>query len=133
MSSDEEIERRVAALEAESVANRDRLLNMEHYNAGTRILAAGADRDVATVRDTLRGQQRSIQALHADVRDLQSGLREVQSDVREVQSGLREVQSDVREVQSGLREVQSDVRTGFATMAAGFEAVGYRLDRLGGA
>jgi chromosome segregation ATPase len=112
MSSDGEIERRVDALEAETAAMRDRILRMERHNADTRILAAGADREVSTVRDTLRGQQRSIQALHTDVRELQSGLGRVET---------------------RLDSLESHMRTGFAMTAAGFAALGDRLDRLAGA
>jgi chromosome segregation ATPase len=75
MSSDEEIERRVDALEVETSTIRDELLRMERYTAETRILAAGADREVSNVRDVLRAQQRSLQALHEDMRDLQGEVR----------------------------------------------------------
>jgi len=81
MSSLEELEQRIAAVEAELVVVRQEA-------AAARALAAGADRDVAEYRAELRGHTRMLSAL----RETQlEHYAEHKADAAEIKLGLAQI------------------------------------------
>jgi hypothetical protein len=84
----EDIERRVAAVEAE-------LAIVRQEAAAARALAAGADRDVAEYRAELRGHTRVL-----------SALRETQLEhYNEHKADAAELKADVAEIKVGLTHI----------------------------
>jgi putative NADH-flavin reductase len=81
MGSLEELERRIAAMEAELVVVRQEA-------AAARALAAGADRDVAEYRAELRGHTRVLSALRETQLD---HYAEHKADAAEIKSGLAQI------------------------------------------
>jgi hypothetical protein len=81
MGSLEELEQRIAAMEAELVVVRQEA-------AAARALAAGADRDVAEYRGELRGHTRVLSAL----RETQlEHYAEHKADAAEIKSGVAQI------------------------------------------
>ena len=81
MSSLDELEQRIAAVEAELVVVRGEA-------AAARALAAGADRDVAEYRAELRGHTRMLSAL----RETQlEHYAEHKADAAEIKAGLAQI------------------------------------------
>jgi hypothetical protein len=76
MAQPADLEARVAALEARVIELDERVRRSEHDAAAARVLAGGADRDVADVRAGIRefGEQntRVLNAMREDLTDLRS-------------------------------------------------------------
>ncbi len=102
------LELRVATLESE-VARLDRIAGHAlEDSAAARLLAAGADLDVATLSVAFAGHVGTINAIRDDQRDMRADVQGLRDDVE------------------GLR---SEMQGGFAMVASGFEALHDRLDR----
>jgi len=93
-----------SSLEPRVDALEVRMTRIEAEQAGTRALAAGTDRELSEVQVELRVHRSLIQA-------------------------LQQTQS---ETLSRVRELERKMDDGFAMTAAGFAAIGERLDRLAG-
>jgi hypothetical protein len=88
VTSPEDLERRIAAVEAKIVAVRQEA-------EAARALAAGADRDVADFRTELRGHSRAL-----------SALRETQLEQQETQlRHYAEHKADAAEMKAGLFQI----------------------------
>lgn len=74
MAGDDDLERRVSALESEVRALGERVRRSEQDAAAARVLAGGADRDVDEIRGEIRDfrdqNNRVLNALRADLTDL---------------------------------------------------------------
>ncbi len=81
MSSLEELERRIAAME-------DELAVVRQEAAAARALAAGADRDVAEYRAELRGHTRVLSALRETQLD---HYAEHKADAAEIKAGVGQI------------------------------------------
>jgi predicted nucleic acid-binding Zn-ribbon protein len=108
VSADEELEPRVAALEAEMARVRERLDQAGDDATAARVLASGADHAVSEVRAELRAHRGALNA-----------LQETLSETR-------------RDMHAGFAEMRGQTDAGFAEMRAGFRAVADRLDRSNG-
>ncbi len=97
---------RLAALEADVAGLRARLERAEHDAAAARILAGGADRDVAEIR--------------GDVRDLRTEFREYRGQNNRVLNAMRADLADLRE----------HVDRGFARVDERFASVDERFVRV---
>lgn len=95
-------------LEARIGALEDRTAQAEADAAAARYLASECDQDVAEMKQAIGGFRRSLRAVDRNVSDLR------------------------RDVDAGFREMRSEMQGGLELMAAGFEAVHERLDRLAG-
>jgi hypothetical protein len=102
VSSPEDLERRIAAVEAKIVAVR-------REAAAARALAAGADRDVAEYHAELRGHGRVLSALRAtqlEQQEFQLQLQETQLQLRETQlRHYAEHKADAAEMKAGLFQI----------------------------
>ncbi len=107
MTDPQDLESRVSALEA-------RVDEVAAESASVRELAAGTDREVSDLQIELRVHKSLIQALQKTQSETLARVRSLDSEVR-----------------AGFAEVRSEMREGFAMMAAGFAALGDRLDQIG--
>jgi hypothetical protein len=95
MSEPDEIDERVTRLEGEVVLARQDA-------AAARVLAGGADRDVAAMQSELRGHTRSLNA-----------LRQTQ-----VEQG-RQIRDGFAKVEERFVKVETEMREGFSVLAVG--------------
>lgn len=102
MSSPEDLEGRVRRLEQEVERLNARLAEAGRDAAAARLLAGGADRDVAEVRAEFRALTRLL-----------NGLRETQVEDHERLSALEE----------RLVSLEAEMRTGFANVNAGLAQI----------
>ena len=104
MSSFDEHERRLAAVEAELPLLRSEAI-------ATRALAAGADQDVADVRSELRAHTRMLTAL----RETQvAHYNEHKADAAELKADVGQIKADV----SGLKTDMAGLKTDMAGLTA---------------
>jgi hypothetical protein len=105
MSSDESLERRVAAVEAE-------VAFVWQETAAARALAAGADRDVADYRAEMRAHTRGLAALRqtqlAHYAEHKADAAELRADLTEVKAGLTEVRVGVAHIVRLLERADDD-------------------------
>lgn len=106
MTDANELEPRVAALEA-------RVDEVAAESAAVRELAAGTDREVSDLQVELRVHKSLIQALQKTQSQTLARVRGLES-----------------RMEAGFAEMRGDMGTGFAMMAAGFEALHDRLDQI---
>ena len=110
MSEPDEIDERVSRLEGEVVLARQDA-------AAARVLAGGADRDVAAMQSDLRGHTRSLNALRQTQveqgHEMREGFARVDSDMR---AGFARVDAEMRE---GFARVDSEARKSFGLLAQG--------------
>ena len=96
MAGPEELERRVSALEAQVGELAERVRSSEQDAAAARVLAGGADRDVAEIRGEIRDfrdqNSRVLNALRDDLGDLreqmQTGFTEIRGKLDQTTAGL---------------------------------------------
>lgn len=86
MSQQPDLEARVAALEARVSELDTRLQRSQQDAAAARVLAGGADRDVAEIRSEIRGfreqNTRVLNAMREDLTDLRSETRNGFAEIR---------------------------------------------------
>jgi len=94
---DDDLEPRVAALESDVGELRARVEHSEQDAAGARVLAGGADRDVAEIRTEIREFRVQNMRLHnatrEDLADMRGDMNEMGSSV----TGLRTEMAELRE------------------------------------
>ena len=93
--ADDELRERVTRLEREVADLRERSADA----GAARVLAAGADRDVAEVRAELRAPTGTLNALREDQLDLREGVRNLRD---EMQRGFDTVNSSLGQIISLL-------------------------------
>lgn len=117
----EELEGRVTALEQQ-------MRSVRQDAAAARVLAGGADRDVAALSARLDAQTRLMEALrqtqvedHATIADLSRDVAGVKGDVAELKGDMAEVKGDIGEL-----------KVGFLNLARGQEMIVELLRRRNG-
>jgi hypothetical protein len=117
MSEPDELGERVTRLEGEvALARQDA--------AAARVLAGGADRDVAAMQSELRAHTRSLNALRQTQveqgHEMREGFAEMREDFARVDAEMREdfarVDADMRE---GFARVDAEARRSFAVLSQG--------------
>lgn len=134
MTEPADLESRVTALENEVHDLSERVRHSEHGAAAARVLAGGADRDVAEIRTEIRDfKEQNTRVLNAMREDL-SDLRRDMTDLRQhVDNGFRQVGNQFQQVDRGFAEMR--VRLD-ATAAGQEQIVGLLntlIDQQGGA
>jgi hypothetical protein len=99
MTDHDDLEARVTALEEQALHTR-------HDVAAARILAGGADRDVADFKQKLIGHTKVLNALRET--QLEHGQR-LDTVEREVREGFAETKADIADVKAEVTETKVDV------------------------
>jgi len=123
MTGPESLEARVVRLEQEVTRLRERVAATSSDAAAARVLAGGADRDVAEIREAMRAHTHSLRALGEN----QLELRQAQ---QEMQSTLLDHGERSSPVETRLTSLETKVMQGFAEMRSG---MGRIVTLLGGA
>ncbi len=120
---DDDVEARVTSLEHEVVRLREQItINSSDVVVGradaaaTRLLAAGADRDVSEIRTELRAHTQALNALRETQLDQSREMREGFASQGRRIDGLERRIGGLEQRFGGLEQ---EMRTGFATMATG--------------
>jgi methyl-accepting chemotaxis protein len=107
MSQPNDLESRVAALETEVRELKGRVRSTAQDAAAARVLAGGADHDVAEIRGEIRefrwATTASFNAMREDLNDLRSG---VEDGFAEVNRNLDEINGKFAEVDRGFMGVR---------------------------
>lgn len=94
MAGDDDLQRGVSALEGEVRALGERVRHSEQDAAAARVLAGGADRDVAEIRGDIREfrdqNNRLLSAMRADLTDLRGEFVRENQELRADMHTLRE-------------------------------------------
>lgn len=116
--ADDPLEARIAGLERSVAALRDEIAVAPGDAAASRVLAGGADRDVAEVRAELRAHNQVLNALRAT----------------QVEQGhlLQEHRHRLQEQGAALARLEDRVDRGFATMQAGMTQIVTLIEGIGG-
>lgn len=127
MASPEDLEARVSRLEQEVARLQSRVTETSADAAAARVLAGGADRDVAEMRTEIReGMRAHTRALNA--------LRETHAEhtvqLRDLSRRLGAVEGDLTSLSSRLDSLDAEMRAGFAEMRSGMAQI---VTLLGGA
>lgn len=120
---EDDIPERVTALEAEMDRVREELTTVRADAAAARVLAGGADHDVANVRGELRARTRAISALHDD----QVALRQ------EMRRGFAQVDRRFEQVDRNFAQVDrnfAEVERQFATVRTGLQQIVGLIERI---
>ena len=135
MGSMEELEGRVTALETE-------MRSVRADAAAARVLAGGADRDVATLATGMDAQKRLLEALretqiedHAAIAELRRDVAGFKGDVSGLKGDVSGLKGDVAELKGDMAEVKADVaelKVGFVNLARGQEMIVELLRRRNG-
>ncbi|MFR9802612.1 permease [Pseudonocardia sp. RS010] len=113
MAGSDDLEERVSALEAEVRRLAERVQHSEQDAAAARVLAGGADRDVAEVRGEIREfreqNNRVLNAMRDDLADMRgdfAGLRGVVSELRsEMQDGFTQIRGALDATAAGQQQI----------------------------
>jgi chromosome segregation ATPase len=127
MASPEELEARVSRLEQEVAQLQTRVAETSADAAAARVLAGGADRDVAEMRTEIREEMRAhTRALNA--------LLETQAEhtvqVGDLGRRLSSVEADLTSLGARIDSLETEMRAGFAEMKSGMAQI---VTLLGGA
>lgn len=111
MTDPDGLERRVAALETTVRELAERVRRSEQDAAAARVLAGGADRDVAEIRAEIRDfreqNTRVLNAMREDLTDLRSDLTDLRGGVDGRFAEVRRDMTDLREhVDRGFLEMR---------------------------
>lgn len=110
MSSPDDLEHRVSALEGEVRELRSQVQRSRQDAAAARVLAGGADRDVAEIRSEIRdfrnANNRVLEAMREDITDLRTELRSEAADVRdEMRTGFAAVRGALDATAAGQQQL----------------------------
>jgi predicted nucleic acid-binding Zn-ribbon protein len=129
MTQPSELEARVTALETQVRDLGDRVRHSAQDAAAARVLAGGADRDVAEVRSEIRdfrdANNRTLNAMRQDLGDLRGNLNDLRGNLNDLRGNLNDLRGDL----NGLR---ADVDNGFAEMRGKFDATAAGLEQISG-
>ncbi len=126
----DDLESRVASLEHEVARLSEQAALASSDAAASRVLAAGADRDVSEVRAELRAHTQVLNALRETQLELQGAqieFRETQLKQGQELIGLRRDLGAQGQELIGLRE---EMNEGFATLATGIAEITTLLSKL---
>jgi chromosome segregation ATPase len=105
MAQPNDLEARVAALETQFQELADRVRTSEQDAAAARVLAGGADRDVAQIRDEIRDFRQaatsSFNAMREDLTDLRTG----------VDNGFTEMRGKLDDAAAGQQQIADLLNT----------------------
>lgn len=126
----DDLEARIGALEREVARLREQMALAGADAAAARVLAAGADRDVAEVRAELRAHTQTLNALRET--QLEQGERIASMDGRltSVEARLSSLEVRVASLESEARAGFAEMRSGFATMSTGMAEITALLRRI---
>jgi chromosome segregation ATPase len=113
---DDDIERRVGALEGSVQDLTLRVRRSEQDAAAARVLAGGAERDVGELRGEMRGFRTEV---HAEFADVRTAMRAEFADVRgEMRAGFADVRNEIANVRAEMGAEFADVRGEIANVRA---------------
>lgn len=126
MSEPEDLEARVSDLDGEVADLNSRVRRSEQDAAAARVLAGGADRDVADLGGEIREFRTEVRGEFAAVRaEFRGEFAAVRGEMQDFRDQNNRVLNAMREDHLELRE---RVETGFAQVDANFAGVRSRLD-----
>ncbi|OLS99848.1 hypothetical protein BJF90_37700 [Pseudonocardia sp. CNS-004] len=128
MGSMEELEGRVSALEGQ-------MRSVRQDAAAARVLAGGADRDVAALTTRMDAQTRLMQALRETQVEDHAAIFELKGDVGALKGGvhgLEQGQGNLEQGQANLEQRQANLEQGQANLARGQEIIIDLLRRRNG-
>jgi len=106
---DDDIERRVGALEGSVQDLTLRVRRSEQDAAAARVLAGGAERDVGELRGEMRGFRTEV---HAEFADVRTAMRAEFADVRgEMRAGFADVRNEIANVRAEMGAEFANVRS----------------------
>lgn len=107
MAEPPDLEARVTALEAEVRQLASRVHHSEQDAAAARVLAGGADRDVAEIRTDIREfreqNTRVLNAMREDLTDVRRDMTDVRRDLTDTRQDLTDTR---REMHTGFLEIR---------------------------
>lgn len=112
MAQPNDLEARVAALETQVQELIDRVRTSEQDAAAARVLAGGADRDVAQIHGEIRDFRQATTCSF-------NAMREDLTDMREDLTDMRE---DLTDMRGDLTDLRTKVGNGFIEMRGKFDA-----------
>jgi chromosome segregation ATPase len=124
----EEIEGRVTALEQQ-------MRSVRQDAAAARVLAGGADRDVATLTARMDAQTRLMEALRQTQVEDHAVIAELRRDVAGLKGDVGGLRDDVGGLKADMAEVKGDIgefKVGFVNLARGQEVIVELLRRRNG-
>lgn len=120
MAQPDELETRVAALETQVRDLAERVRTSNQDAAAARVLAGGADRDVAEIRGEIREfRTQNTRVLNA--------MREDLNTVREDQNAMRE---DLNAVRADLTDLRTSVDIGFTEIRGRLDATAAGMQQV---
>jgi chromosome segregation ATPase len=128
--ADDDIPARLAAVEDELARIRPQLRAATADSAAARIMASGADRDVAEVRGELRAHTRTLNALRQDQLDARAETAALRT---EFKAEMAEFKAEMAEFKAEMAEFREETRHGFATAQQGMSQIVEILGRIEGA
>ena len=118
---DDDLERRVGALEGSVQDLNLRVRRSEQDAAAARVLAGGAERDVSELRGEMRGFRTEV---HAEFADVRAEMRAEFADVRaEMRAGFADVRGEFANVRGEIADVRAEIADVRAEMRAEFAGV----------
>jgi predicted nucleic acid-binding Zn-ribbon protein len=112
MAQPDDLEARMSALETEVRQLADRVRHSEQDAAAARVLAGGADRDVAEIRGEIRDFRQAttsnFNAMREDFTDLRSEMRQGFS---ETQQGFTEMRGKLDATAAGQQQIVNLLNT----------------------
>jgi chromosome segregation ATPase len=106
MPAPDDLEARVAALETHVHELDDRVRNSEQNAAAARVLAGGADRDVAEIRGEIRDFRKATMSSFNALREDLTDLRQDQADLRQkVDTGFIEIRGKLDATAAGQQQI----------------------------
>jgi predicted nucleic acid-binding Zn-ribbon protein len=132
MDEPDDLEPRVEALEGEVEQLRDRVRRSEQDAAAARVLAGGADRDVADLGGEVREFRAEFRDFKSEMLDFKSEMYDFRSEMLDFKSEMYDFRSEMYDfrtqnnrVLNAMREDMTDLRT---HVDRGFAEVRGRLD-----
>jgi len=117
---DDDLEPRVAALESDVGELRARVEHSEQDAAGARVLAGGADRDVAEIRTEIREFRVQNMRLHNATRE----------DLADMRGDMNEMGSSVTGLRTEMAELRGHTDRGFAQIRGLLDAAAAGQQRI---
>lgn len=106
MAQPDNLEARMAALETEVRQLADRVRHSEQDAAAARVLAGGADRDVAEIRGEIRDfRQATTSSFNATREDLTDLRSKMQQGFDETQQGFTEIRGKLDATAAGQQQI----------------------------
>jgi hypothetical protein len=112
MAQPDDLEARLSALETEVRQLADRVRHSEQDAAAARVLAGGADRDVAEIRAEIRDfRQATTSSFNATREDLNDLRTEMRQGFTETQQGFTEMRGKLDATAAGQQQIVNLLNT----------------------